>query len=771
MPLFLFAFFLLFPFFLEAQENEKCNLSLFGTIIDEHDNAPLEFATVFIEELEKGVITDQNGNYRIDNLCEGKYTIKINHIGCEPIVSKIIIKGNTHRNFFPEHHTELLKSVEIVSKKTGDYGTAIKTELNGNELHEIKGMSLGDALTKLSGVNSLHTGASVSKPIVQGLHSNRLLILNNEVRQEGQQWGQDHAPEIDPFTAGNITLIKGANSVRYGSDAIGGVILIQPRPFRDSAGINGILNAVGATNGKQGTLSGLIEGNFKKAPPFSWRLQGTLKKGGNIKSPHYFQNNTGLKENNFSYALCWKKENYGTEWYYSQFNSDVAILKGAHIGNTSDLLDAFNSPQPLYPSGFTYTIASPFQRIEHELIKSKSYLKTGNIGVLNLLLSRQFNKRQEFDAHSSSEPEMHPDLLLKITTLNWELNWEHHLFKELEGNVGMSNILQTNTFEGRYFIPNFNNHTFGIYVIERLIKRKFDLELGIRYDDKNQKVYQWEGNQIKLTTQEFRNVSSSLGTILKLSKGNNVSFNLGSAWRSPSINEMFSYGLHHGAASFEIGELDLKVEKAYKAILNLDNSIGDRIKTDISIYYNRINNFIFLSPTLSPTLTIKGAFPTFKYLQTDAGMSGLDASTTFTLNTNFLIVYKASFLRALDLRTKQWLIMMPSDKHQTDFTFYFDLGPFKKNYITSSLLFLDKQTRVPINSDFVAPPSSYLLLHLESGFKIPFHKTYLEFGFGVRNILNTTYRDYLDRFRYFTDAMGRNFTFRLMVPFNSSLNN
>ena len=317
-----------------AQSDTLCKSVLAGKIIDEHDKSPLEFANIYILELKKGGVSDSKGFYKIENICDGSYTIRISHLGCKPIETKIIVKGKTSKTFYPEHHTEILKDVEVTAKKSIEQTTQVKNDISDEKLNQSKGQSLGDALKNITGVTSLNTGNSISKPIIHGMHSNRILILNNGIRQEGQQWGIEHAPEVDPFIANKISVIKGANSVRYGSDAIAGVVLVETKPMRDSAGIGGELNLVGMSNGKAGTASAYLEGNFNKLKAFSWRVQGTLKQGGNISAPNYILINTGLKEYNFSYALAWNKEKYGTEIFYSQFNTTFGIFGASHIGKT-----------------------------------------------------------------------------------------------------------------------------------------------------------------------------------------------------------------------------------------------------------------------------------------------------------------------------------------------------------------------------------------------------------------------------------------------------
>ncbi|HLT23904.1 MAG TPA: Plug domain-containing protein, partial [Ignavibacteria bacterium] len=150
-------------------------------------------------------------------------------------------------------------TIEVETETIKDPTTLTKDELSGPELDKTKGKPLAEALKEITGVSTIQTGSSISKPVIHGLHSNRILILNNGVRQEGQQWGFEHAPEIDPFIAKKLTVIKGANSVRYGSDAIGGVILVEPNDLQYNMNkLNGEVNLIGFSNGRAGVISGIF---------------------------------------------------------------------------------------------------------------------------------------------------------------------------------------------------------------------------------------------------------------------------------------------------------------------------------------------------------------------------------------------------------------------------------------------------------------------------------------------------------------------------------
>jgi iron complex outermembrane receptor protein len=261
-------------------------------------------------------------------------------------------------------------------RKKTENQTKAKSVIEGSDLAETRGQSLGEALKAATGVTTLQTGSSIAKPVIHGMHSNRVLILNNGIRQEGQQWGSEHAPEIDPFMAQKLTVIKGAAGVRYGSDAIAGVIMVEPNPLPDSAKIHGEANLVGFSNGQQGIASGIIEGGLPKKKGWAWRLQGTYKRGADIKTADYYLANTGIQERNFSATIGYNTAHWGTEAYFSYFDTQLGIFAGSHIGNITDLLTAINSSRPnsdYTPSSASYTINRPNQDLAHNLFKVKSF--------------------------------------------------------------------------------------------------------------------------------------------------------------------------------------------------------------------------------------------------------------------------------------------------------------------------------------------------------------------------------------------------------------
>jgi len=778
-----------------AQTPKDCDCFIQGIVQDDVTKQPIIGAVVLIKELNKGVSTNSKGFYRISNICEGKYTVIGRIVGYEEKSYIISLEHGAEQNIKlseTEHH---LANIDIKAQKIENL-TQTKNTLENTTLDQTRGQSLGEALKQISGVTTLQTGSSIAKPVIHGMHSNRVLILNNGVRQEGQQWGSEHAPEIDPFVAKKITVLKGAAGVRYGSDAIAGVIMLEPDTLPDSIVLKGEMNSVYFTNGRQTVNSGIMEGGFdnsnvKKSSkiPYSigYRIQGTYKRGGDISTPNYRLANTGIQEINYSLSLSYKRKNWISEVFYSQFTTKIAIFSGSHIGNVSDLIEAIKRGIPLSiytPEKFTYAIDRPFQDVQHNLLKVKNTLKN-RYGILSLTLGSQYDFRKEVDILRGDR---NLTQLFKLTTYSSELIFEHKpILKLLTGSIGVNSLYQENLTTGMLteprsstvLIPNFKNFINGLFLIERIVRYNWEIESGFRYDIRNLNVYRIPrgGQNVINNTQNNQNFTGTLGANYRPNSRWNFMANASSAWRAATVNELYSDGVHHGAASFERGDENLVPELA----LNLSftaNYVSKNFQAELHLYNNYINNFIFLSPTGRPALTIRGAFPEFIYTQTDSRFHGFDLNGIVQIVKNLSLNSKISYLKAQDLSNNQPLIQIPANRWEN--TLRYD---WKKTSVSLTNLYVAKQNRIPTKiifsdipsseivfseygGDFAPPPAAYSLWSASASQQFAINtKQTLNISLTISNLFNTTYRDYLNRFRYFADEIGRNAAFRAKYSF------
>jgi len=765
---------ILFALFISGTAiSQKCSISLTGHVEDADTKDKLAGAVIILKETGMQLVTDEKGDFIFKNLCSGEYNLLISHISCDSVIQKISISKNYHIDIFMPHARRTLGDV-IVEAKAGIANTGFKKELSGKDLEETKGLSLAEALSKINGVTMLQTGSTISKPVIHGLHSSRILTINNGVRQEGQQWGNEHAPEIDPFIADKLIVIKGVDELKYGSDAIAGVILVEPKPLRNIPGYSAEFNTAYFTNNRQYVVSAVWEQQLKKLPAFRYRIQGTFKKGANAATPGYRLNNTGSEEKNFSITAGWKKEKFNTELFYSQFATKVAIFNGSHIGNLTDLQNAIASSKPddVFLGEMTYKIRRPYQEVTHHLVKSKSTLYKGE-HKFNVLVAGQFNHRKEFDVVRSSS-NTRPQLDLSIYTLSEDISWEHPKRNNFNGVAGISMMQQDNRYGGRYFIPNYFAWSFGGYFIEKWSKHKWELQAGIRYDNKAIHTTRLKFNSDTINYDfNFSTLASSFNTIYKASDKWRLNFNISLASRAPYVNELLSDGIHHGTATYEKGDITLKPEKSVNisAGINFQNA-PKTFHFDLLLYSNSIRDFIYQQPKPdNPVLTIAGAFPLIEFQQTDALLSGFDASASVKPTSKLEWESKLSVLYARNTSIKDWLILMPSNRLSNEITYSFkDARKFSDNYVSVEFLNVMRQNNIPDErngkQDYKAPPAAYHLLNFNAASAISFGKTKISIGIGIRNVLNTAYRDYLNTMRYFTDEMGRNISIRVKVPFN-----
>jgi len=755
--------------------SQKCFYQLSGQVYSADNQGGLPSAHLFIEEIKKATVTDNHGHFQYDKLCKGVYYLQVSFLGYETQRLQVQIDTSLFLRIRLEESSIFLEATTIQADRLLPIPTGQNiTQLTEIELDKARGKSLGEALKMVTGVSALQTGNSISKPVIHGLHSNRVLILNNGIRQEGQQWGSEHAPEIDPFIAKDIAIVKGAAGVRYGADAIAGVIILAPKPLPSEKGIKSEFNVIGASNGLQGIFSGILEGNLKKNEQrhgLAWRVQGTLKRSGNIQTPNYYLANTGLREINFSTALGYEKYHWGFDVFLSRFSTQLGIFSGAHIGNVTDLKRVIESKEPFIKSGFSYKIDRPFQDVNHNLLKINNFVKFDKVGKITTTYALQINNRKEYDAHrprNDSLARNRPELNFELTTQTLDVVFEHQpIFSFLTGSIGVSGMRQANVYQGRPLVPNFRSYNGGVFWIERWVKSKYEIEMGLRYD------YKWMRTFERLRTGEvgsteliFNNFSGTLGTIYRLPKGWEWKINLATAWRPPNINELFSNGVHHGSASYEQGDENLTSEVAYNLNTTLNYS-GNHFAFDVVLYNNYIQNFIYLKPQFPEVLTIRGAFPSFQYTQTDAVFRGIDLKTIMTLTEKIKWTSKGSFLWAYNQGARDFLVLIPANRVENELNYQFpDTKTFTSTLFSVGYAYIFRQNRVPANSDYAAPPAGYGLLNLDVSTSIPMKKNgQMQMGLQINNLLNTVYRDYMNRFRYFSDEIGRNILLRMKVSF------
>lgn len=764
----MFLAFVFLPTILFAQNN--CVHSLSGKVVDLKTRKGLSGATVFIPELKIGISADQNGNFKVDSLCSGSYTFVVQHLGCMPQQASIAIPYPGVWIVSLDHKDFDLHEVVISNYRSPSEKVLSSSSIDVVKLESKSGNSIAELLRGEAGINTLRTGSGISKPILHGLHSNRLILVNNGIRQEGQNWGTDHAPEIDAFLAKNISVINGAGSLRFGSDALVGAILIAPEPILSVDKNKGEAIVGFHGNNRQFFQSAFYEGTAKQLFGLKYRIQGTLKNAGNYRSANTYYDNTGFREQNFSVGLGYVKNRLETEVFYSYFHTKIGIFAGAHIGNTTDLQRIIEMGEAPSSNQFSYDIGRPYQDVDHHLLKFKTqyFFKKQN-GNLGFIYGIQENKRKEFDKHLPRNNNLAalnlPELDYEIATHNTdkyislEINNKHSFLGGLQG------LYQANVFNGRFFIPNFRNLGAGAYGILTSKYKHGKADFALRYDYKQINAYFYQNNQLNSPIRTFSGFSGSSAISYLGIKDLAIEGHIGYNWRPPAPNELYSDGLHHGAAAIEKGNANLNPEYSFNYDVKLTYQKADKFKIGALFYSNHINNFIYLQPR-NIQLSIRGAFPSFNYEQANSQLSGMDFNFEMVLNTSTTLSGKSSVLRARNLETNDWIILMPADRHQLEIKYSrpFQVKQHKMSgSISPQIEYVGKQFRVPLNTDFSDSPEAYTLFHLDASLAFGKNEGW-KLGIRLDNALNNEYKDYLNRLRYFMFEPGRNLMLNLKIP-------
>ena len=784
-----FLFFFVFTYFgfLNAQNCEN-NLSI--QVVDLHDGTPLVNANVSINQLQIQDSTDFEGKLIFKNLCKGNYTLKIVHEECQDLTISIDLNKDIFKKIRLEHHLNELEEIMIISDNRNNSKSLFENKISKEVLEDYNSRNLGEVLKTITGVSTLNSGNYLSKPVINGLHSSRIILINNDVRLEDQEWGIEHAPSIDINSIDKISVIKGASALKYAGDAVGGVIIAETSREKLLDSIYGNITSNVQSNGRGGALST----NFTKTNSNGWfyKLQGTLKRMGDFETPNYVMTNTGFAEHNFSFKVGLNRIDHGIDIYYSLFSNKLGILRSSHAHTAIDIINAIENEIPNVIEDFSYDINIPRQKISHNLLKLKAF-KNFDFGKLVMRYDFQVNDRKEFDIRRGDRTKPALDLNLQTHSLAFDLESKFQNNSNLKAGISgryQKNFPDPSTGVKR-IIPDYKKYDFSIYSIYDI---SFDsnwlIEGGIRYDFSHINAYKyyrtslWEArnydelfpeivvedlglNTLTNPKFNFNNFSSNLGTRYTINKGENIYFNYSISSRKPNPSELFSEGLHHSSARIEIGDLSFNSEVGHNISLTY-NFANEKSNLTVNSFANYVNDFIYIIPVdLMPT--IAGVFPYWEYKQEDAKLFGFDIKYDRQYFNNFFVGHQFSLIKGYERENNKPLINMPPANLKNQISYNFP--DFNNLNISLESEFVFRQNEYPNNNfevyipteqtyewlDTSTPPGSYHLLNFASsiGFKSNNGGVY-KINLRVENILNNLYKDYLNRLRYFTHEMGRN---------------
>lgn len=775
----------------------QATFSVQGKVIDFHNKVPLSSAVITIGSYT--VISDAKGNFNFQQIKRGSYTLIANHPDCDAFTQKIDVSGNLNIILNLEHHIGEIETVTIHGNHRNNGSMVMKT-LDKAQIEKNATDNLGNLLSKISGVSALKTGNNIAKPIIHGLYGSRISILNNGVRLAEQEWGVEHAPNVDINNFQHIDVVKGASALKYSGDAVGGVVVLEPATFAKKDTLKGSVNLSGISNGKGVGVDIDVLKSWKNG--WAVKSSGSMRKLGDQQTADYNLMNTGMDFSSFNFTLQNNSFKSGFSFDYYLTNQNIGIYRGSHIGNTEDFYHAINSAIPVYTGDFSYNIDNPKQVIEHHIAKLSGFKRFENIGKVSATYSFQYNHRQEYDIRRG-ELNVLPSLDLALMT--HQLNINDFLERErFSLETGIDGSFQNNysdpATKARRLIPNYDKFAAAIYsVFKYKLTPNLNAEAGARFDYNFYDVTKWydtidwyeryattypefyvrtEANRVLTRPQlKYQNFSYNAGVEYHPSGKFNLKFNYAKASRTPNIAELFSDGLHHSAAIIEMGSMNLKneVSHQFNLIADVKFDVLQGLQLSVNPYFSINKNFINEIPT-GVQNTIRGVFPVWSYQQIDAKMYGVDLDVDFKLNNwlsykgrgsyvygqdethgePLILMMPANFTNALQFSKKSWNGLYLNVENQT----FLVQNRFPVH--NAEVKFYENGSEVHKTVDFSTPPNGYSLWNVQAGLDVAKN---LSAGLIVNNAFNTSYRDYLNRMRFFAADLGRSFILNIRYRF------
>ncbi len=806
------------------------NQTLTGIVTDKADSTALPGVTVSIPDLRIGTATDNRGHYTINRVPKGAYLVSFSYVGYKTYTVKVDF-AKTSRLDVKMMSSSIETSEVVITGVTR--ATEIKRDpvpmvaVNKNYIdqHSASGNVI-DEIANLPGVSAVTTGPNISKPFIHGLGYNRVVTAEDGIRQEGQQWGDEHGIEVDQNSIDRVEVIKGPASLSYGSDAIGGVVnLITSPPVPEG-------KILGDVQGVYGTNNGLVNGSFKlqgNNNGFVWGTVISEKAAKDYQDQHDGRvYGTNFREKDARVMLGLNKS-----WGYSYLNASVfddeqAIPDGSRDPVTRQFTyqntEADTLPRPIVPQSAlnTYSIPTLHQHVQLYRIYDNSDFIIGNGNHLIVNLGYQYSHRREFTHPEDADV---PGLNLQLATWTYDTRYNFNIGKDYETSVGVNGMYQNNSlgYSTDFPIPAYHQFDFGPFFVIKKSFGKLDLSGGARYDTRSfsgQAAYidnsgefpaLYTGpnptttpnvtQQFSALSKTFSGVSGSFGATYNFSDKFLIKGNIARGFRAPSIAELSANGPDPGSQIYHVGNPDFKpefdVQEDVGAFLSLEN-----VSASIELFNNNIQNYIFQEQLLDAngqpervdpngTPDQKGQYSEFKYVQSRARINGgefsLDIHPVNWLHfeNQLTLTYGDNLGNGGKVPDSlKYLPFIPPVHTHSELrgTLNKGFGSFKNAYAFVGFDHYDAQNRFFSAYGTETYTAGYNLLSAGIGGNIVNSKGEKVFELFIEgtNLANVNYQSNMSRLKYFDNAvvpagvtpgifnMGRDVSFKVIVPFNFS---
>ena len=775
--------------------------TLTGKVFDRATGKALAGASVYLPEIKKGTIANKEGVFTI-NIEAGSHVLEISYIGYATDVENIKLQNNSVQNFYLNSSVIEGGNVIVTSflratstRRTPTPVTIIKKE----ELFRGVSSNLIDALSKVPGVSQISTGPAISKPIIRGLGYNRVVVMNDGIRQEGQQWGDEHGIEIDEYNVSRTEVLKVPASLIYGSDALAGVInIISNVPVSEGVVKGNIFSNYQTNNRMMGNHFDLA-GNNKG---FIWGLNFSAKNASDYKNKYdgTVFNSRFLERNGGGYIGIEKSWGY-SQLSFSNFYQHLGVVEGNRVpdGRFVMLKDVNGIAQEMIVDAAEakrFTPVVPMQKIQHTKYTLDNNIKLGN-DRLKATFGLQQNQRMEYgNVLNDKERALYFDL----KTFNYSVQYLKAEKNNWKSTFGVNGMQQTNTNKGEEaLVPDYNSFDIGAFYYTQKRTDKTSWSGGIRYDQKFMhfinpaQFYCPPGMACAAlynptpTNKQFNNISGAIGVAHDVSEQLTLKFNIARGFRAPNMAEMASYGAHEGTNRFEYGNEGLISEKSLQFDAAVEWS-NEHMSVAGNVFYNTVKDYIFYQKLTAvgggDSIIMNHADPlyAFAFRQKDAHLYGAEFNIDFHPHPldwlhveNSVSLIRGQFIEALDgsknlpgIPSARWLSEIRIELFKKS-------KAIRNSFINLQLdnVFAQEHPFVGYNTETRTP--SYTLLNVGYSTQIQRHnKTLFSVSLVGQNITDVAYQHHLNRLKYgpVNQAtgrmgvfnMGRNFSFKVNIP-------
>jgi iron complex outermembrane recepter protein len=761
-----------------------------GSVKDGLTKEGLIEATIYINDLKIGATTDSIGNFSFDNIPKGSYLFEVKYIGYKDRIERIKIDSSQAFDFTLTSAVSELNAIVVTAMTHATelkHSPLVIKAVDKLSLLQNASTNLIDGLKNIPGVSQLTSGAAISKPMIRGLGYNRVITLYDGIRQEGQQWGDEHGIEIDEYAIDRIEIVKGPGSLMYGSDGIAGVLnFISPKAQQ----LGNVKTEFVSNYQSNNNLLGYSLSNAGNKNGVQWLARLSQKAAGNYQNRFDGKvYNSGFKELDGGLFLGINKPWGFAHITVNSFNSKLGITEGSR-----DKLGKFTFQTPDGIGGTKeesatendlngYNIGFPHQKIRHTRLISNNYLLLKK-GSLNIDVGVQNNTRREFG--DVLEPN-NTALFFDLTTFNYSVRYNFEEKKGWESSVGLSGMQQSNVNKGlEYLIPNYSLFDVGGFAfLQKNFDKKWTFAAGLRFDNRNIQAQKLLLDSLERPTtvenkttelkfpafqKNYNAYTGSIGLSYQINAKQTLKLNVSQGFRAPNIAEIGSNGVHEGSFRYEYGNPDLKSEVSRQVdiayFLNTDH-----LTFELTPFANFISNYIFSEKLTSssggdsiPTPSVPVA--AYKFTQGNARLLGSEIYVDFHPHPfDWLHIENAfSFVEARQLNqpdSTKYLPFIPAAKYRSELKAQFKTVGRRLSdaYIKFAIDHYFAQNHIFAAYQTETATAAYTLLSMGFGANIKAYKKkdFLSLYINVENLGDVGYQSHLSRLKYTPEntATGR----------------